>query len=386
MCYFTQNNVLIKYKCVEKEVRGFFMKKKNTKQTGFSLAEALITLTIIGIIAMLVVPGLRKYSSKHAFAAQLKKDYMTLNNSLDYVLADDFEVDIEEMGGSAFFLEKMVPTFNTIMQCSGSNMYASEGGRGCFGTDSQGLSVTPSNAVMLADGSTIGNSNMYYIIDVNGPNLPNIEGADIFMYELRRVKSDFKTPDAEDDETTGTVAMLTPVVNGALNKISNVFVAPAYADQQYYKENEYGEQEFEPEDERRGGAYIPDNPKPDNPKPDNKTPDNPKPDNQTPDNPKPDNPTPDNPKPANPTPDNPTPDNPKPANPTPDNPTPANPTPNNPTPNNPTPATPNSSSSSGGYNSGSVTSDGTYTAGWRFVPIGKAKEVMDNGWKIEDWD
>ena len=336
------------------------MKKKNTKQTGFSLAEALITLTIIGIIAMLVVPGLRKYSSKHAFAAQLKKDYMTLNNSLDYVLADDFEVDIEEMGGSAFFLEKMVPTFNTIMQCSGSNMYASEGGRGCFGTDSQGLSVTPSNAVMLADGSTIGNSNMYYIIDVNGPNLPNIEGADIFMYELRRVKSDFKTPDAEDDETTGTVAMLTPV-SGVLDKVGKALIPAANADQQYYKENEYGEQEFEPEDERRGGAYIPDNPKPDN-----KTPDNPKPDN-----PKPDNQTPDNPKPANPTPNNPTPDN---------------PTPNNPTPNNPTPATPNSSSSSGGYNSGSVTSDGTYTAGWRFVPIGKAKEVMDNGWKIEDWD
>ena len=47
------------------------MKKTSTKKRGFSLAEALITLTIIGIIAMLVLPGLRKYSSLHAFAAQL---------------------------------------------------------------------------------------------------------------------------------------------------------------------------------------------------------------------------------------------------------------------------------------------------------------------------
>ena len=65
------------------------MTQKRNCIVAFSLAEVLIAMTIIGVVAMLVIPGLRKYTSQHAFVTQLKKSYTTLNQSLDFAFADD---------------------------------------------------------------------------------------------------------------------------------------------------------------------------------------------------------------------------------------------------------------------------------------------------------
>ena len=181
------------------------MVKRICEKKGFSLAEALIALTIVGIISMLVLPSLRKTSSLHSFSIQLKKDYMTLNNSLDAVFANDFDTDIEEMGGDAFFLEKMIPTLNVVQQCSESNMYETSSGTrdACMASGIADLPAQPKNAVVLAEGSTIANNNMHYIADVNGPDLPNIVGVDVFAFELKKVKADSKDPD-DKDEATGS--------------------------------------------------------------------------------------------------------------------------------------------------------------------------------------
>lgn len=207
------------------------MTKKRNFMNAFSLAEVLIAMTIIGVVAMLVIPGLKKYTSQHAFVTQLKKDYMTLNQSLDLAFADDISIDIEKMGGSKFFTDKFAPALNSIRICDASNMYASEGNiNGCLASENEGLTLTPQNAVILADGSTIANDNMYYIIDVNGPNLPNVVGSDIFTFELKRVKGEGLDPDAEEDgATTGTLAMLTPMLNKALEMANNAFIPAAYA-------------------------------------------------------------------------------------------------------------------------------------------------------------
>lgn len=207
------------------------MTKKRNFMNAFSLAEVLIAMTIIGVVAMLVIPGLKKYTSQHAFVTQLKKDYMVLNQSLDLAFADDISIDIEKMGGSKFFTDKFAPALNSIRICDASNMYASEGNiNGCLASENEGLTLTPQNAVILADGSTIANDNMYYIVDVNGPNLPNVVGSDIFTFELKRVKGEGLDPDAEEDgATTGTLAMLTPMLNKALEMANNAFIPAAYA-------------------------------------------------------------------------------------------------------------------------------------------------------------
>ena len=114
------------------------MTQKRNCIVAFSLAEVLIAMTIIGVVAMLVIPGLRKYTSQHAFVTQLKKSYTTLNQSLDFAFADDIGVDIEKIGGSKFFQENIMPTFNAIKICNSSNMYASEDNiNGCLASENE---------------------------------------------------------------------------------------------------------------------------------------------------------------------------------------------------------------------------------------------------------
>ena len=52
-------------------------KKLITK--GFTLAEVLITLTIIGVVAAITIPSLIQNYQYRAWTAQLKKSYATLN-------------------------------------------------------------------------------------------------------------------------------------------------------------------------------------------------------------------------------------------------------------------------------------------------------------------
>lgn len=72
------------------------------KRFAFTLAEALITLVILGIIAALTVPGLKRFSQKETAVIQLKKAYTTMNGVLDYVIADNITMDIEKVGGDEF--------------------------------------------------------------------------------------------------------------------------------------------------------------------------------------------------------------------------------------------------------------------------------------------
>lgn len=154
------------------------------KRFAFTLAEALITLVILGVIAALTVPGLKRFSQKETTVIQLKKAYTTMNGVLDYVIADNITMDIEKVGGDEFFTKYMIPRLNGVKQCAGNNM--SE----CFAPSVEGLDLTPTNAVAVPDGSVIANNGFDYIIDINGPAEPNVVGADVFRYKLQKVKGD----------------------------------------------------------------------------------------------------------------------------------------------------------------------------------------------------
>ena len=59
--------------------------KKNLKHFAFTLAETLITLTIIGVIAALTVPSLISEYRKHSYVVGLKKAYSHLQNAVKMI-------------------------------------------------------------------------------------------------------------------------------------------------------------------------------------------------------------------------------------------------------------------------------------------------------------
>lgn len=65
----------------------------NKNKFGFTLAEVLITLGIIGVVAAMTLPTLIKNYQKQVWVNQLKKAYSTLGNALNKMAVDEGVVD-----------------------------------------------------------------------------------------------------------------------------------------------------------------------------------------------------------------------------------------------------------------------------------------------------
>lgn len=59
------------------------------KKSGFTLAEVLITLAIVGVVAAITIPTIIKNYQKMVWTMQLKKSYATLNQGFQRMLADE---------------------------------------------------------------------------------------------------------------------------------------------------------------------------------------------------------------------------------------------------------------------------------------------------------
>src|SRR5574344_610606 len=66
------------------------------KRTAFTLAEVLIALGIIGIVARMTIPTLMNKVAKHEYVAALKKFYSTQMNGYAQLLADEGVQQLED--------------------------------------------------------------------------------------------------------------------------------------------------------------------------------------------------------------------------------------------------------------------------------------------------
>ena len=163
--------------------------KSRNDRFGFTLAEVLITLGIIGIVAALTMPALIVNHQKQAAVAAVKKAYSVLNQALNMALQEN-ELDMlpyENWGSRPdLFMEKYMNKYlnvtgicNSQAECYGDDViYYLKGGE---------IDNELKYIVKLADGSYIGaqgvgNGGVYFWYDYNGRKRPNTVGKDIFLY------------------------------------------------------------------------------------------------------------------------------------------------------------------------------------------------------------
>ncbi|MDD3149533.1 MAG: prepilin-type N-terminal cleavage/methylation domain-containing protein [Candidatus Gastranaerophilales bacterium] len=186
------------------------------KKAGFTLAETLIVIAIIGIIASIVTPMLFGTTSDAELKAAWKKSYSDLTQATMMIVADNggtlagaFPGDV---AGSEDLKNAYASKLNIIKDCSGHSIYGGfvsggASGEGCWhsGDNSwyylngtgRGSSITP--GLILNNGSFmyfyINKSNCsdsvgdytrcgHIVIDINGFKKPNIIGKDIFLANI----------------------------------------------------------------------------------------------------------------------------------------------------------------------------------------------------------
>ena len=161
------------------------------KEKAFTLAEVLIVLAIIGVVAALTMPMLMNNYQKTAQLTALKKIYSGVSEAIDRMIVDEEVDNFSETSlvspiysdPKAFFKK-----YFKVSKYCGNNP-------GCFPPIATSIDKTQSGnvggqyCVTLKDGSSIC-ANPYtdygscmFNIDTNGIDKPNIGGRDIFTFQ-----------------------------------------------------------------------------------------------------------------------------------------------------------------------------------------------------------
>ncbi len=146
---------------------------RRCKKRAFTLAETLITLTIIGVVAAMTIPTLVSKYQKHTYVTGLKKAYSTLSNAMALAMHDDEVWEYYSNGGIDWYTsrENIIKKYMKVVKSCDSSNWAE-----CIDMNSlqsnTGIFVT-------ADGMTW---TSYITVDINGKKGPNKYGRDIFVF------------------------------------------------------------------------------------------------------------------------------------------------------------------------------------------------------------
>ena len=174
------------------------------KHTGFTLAEVLITLVVIGVVAAMTIPTMVANYQKTQYVTQLKKVYTEISQALQQLKVDegvskitdldvlmtdsfeDFNIALNRAGDG--FLKKY---FKVVKDCGveDQNQCWAENVKKLNGEDF-GWGMSPMfYCVITVDGTSIcvspGTPGIagYFSVDINGLKKPNQVGRDIFSFD-----------------------------------------------------------------------------------------------------------------------------------------------------------------------------------------------------------
>jgi prepilin-type N-terminal cleavage/methylation domain-containing protein len=181
----------------------------------FTLAEILIVLAIVGIIAVLTIPTLMEKINERIIVAKLEKVYSTLSQACKLSVVDNGEVDSWDIGqidtsdGAQKVANYLIPYIKTAKVC-GKNSGCFASSYKALGGSNWGVNVATHSAYVryiLFDGVSIafwsyGSCNNHLFcasmtVDINGEKAPNKAGVDYFSFLL--TKNGIELPPKEEN-------------------------------------------------------------------------------------------------------------------------------------------------------------------------------------------
>lgn len=180
------------------------------KKKGFTLAEVLITLGIIGVVAAITIPTLMTKIQEKQYQSQYKKIFSELNQAVRLLQADD-ENPLSDCGTfeNTCFRDAIAPKLKVVHKCEGSAPNACQEPSTFLNKalNYQGVYVNASwpaittlsgytvkfryhraNCASAADAGSAWageiNNCGWVQVDVNGKSKPNVVGKDIFFLAL----------------------------------------------------------------------------------------------------------------------------------------------------------------------------------------------------------
>ena len=208
-CSYINRNVL----------KGEFSMKKNK---GFTLAEVLVTLSILGIVAVLTVPGIIRHYKKVVTQTKLKLMYSQLSSAIDQMNIEYQPISKivdEAFNENSSYLDKIDYFSNNYLgkyiqytvSCDTSDWVCR---RDNFNYDIIPFdSDTPSSAAVFGNGihryklknginlfvAYSGSGTTFFlIVDTNGDKKPNKIGYDIFYFAVHGTASDLNKENSLD--------------------------------------------------------------------------------------------------------------------------------------------------------------------------------------------
>ena len=73
------------------------------KNFAFTLAEVLITLAIIGVVAAMTIPSLIQANKAHRLRSQFLKSYSTLQQAFRQMIDDEVSIDPKTYNNNTFY-------------------------------------------------------------------------------------------------------------------------------------------------------------------------------------------------------------------------------------------------------------------------------------------
>ena len=169
------------------------------KSFAFTLAETLVVMGIIGVVAALTIPNLNQSTGDREKVAKVKKIYSNLNDVFGRATAvygpfDEWFVNDnnEDKAINKRFGERMVEFMKISKNCKLNS------GEGCFSTTTNGGMLAnvagkpefdfhdDAYKFITADGTSVYIGLGWIVVDIDGPNKgPYEEGKDCFFFEIK---------------------------------------------------------------------------------------------------------------------------------------------------------------------------------------------------------